>query len=125
MLGGPIGVSSAHLASAALQLVELSELEFRLSCGRKCPFLIAGCARWLWNAAGLCMDLSQLENVLVLHSVNHRDRAQKSADILLGRQCRKTDHTGHLLLKKTALNNGVVTSKQASRAIRQPLYPCD
>jgi predicted MarR family transcription regulator len=71
---GPI-VSSAHLASGQSQ--ELSELEFGL--------IVAGNAfnRWMvrcMNAAGL-PELSPLD-ILVLHSVNHRNRAKKNGRYL-------------------------------------------
>lgn len=70
---GPV-VSSAHLAARVL--LELSELEFGL--------MIAGHAfnRWVvrcLTAAGFA-GLSSLE-VLVLHSVHHRTRAKRLADI--------------------------------------------
>ena len=72
---GPI-VSSAHLASGAMPA--LSELEFGL--------ILLGHAfeRWMVRciaAAGI-PDLSPLD-VLVLHTVNHRGRAKRLADICL------------------------------------------
>ncbi|AKO52200.1 transcriptional regulator [Marinobacter psychrophilus] len=102
---GPI-VSSAHLASG--RAVELSELEFGL--------IVAGNAfnRWMvrcMNAAGL-HDLSQLD-VLVLHSVNHRDRAKKSADICLVLNV-EDSHTVTYSLKKL-LKHGVVTSERRGK----------
>ncbi len=72
---GPI-VSSAHLASGALP--SLSELEFGL--------ILLGHAfnRWIVRCAAAAgvPDLSALE-VLVLHTVNHRGRAKRLADICL------------------------------------------
>ncbi|CAH1670974.1 winged helix DNA-binding protein [Chelatococcus asaccharovorans] len=73
---GPI-VSSAHLAANS-QLPQLSEFEFGL--------ILAGHAfdRWMSRcmaAAGL-PGLSPLE-VLVLHSVTHRQRPKRLADICL------------------------------------------
>ena len=72
---GPI-VSSAHLASGASPA--LSEFEFGL-------ILVSHAfERWMvrcMSAAGV-KDLSALD-VLVLHSVNHRGRAKKLADICL------------------------------------------
>jgi predicted MarR family transcription regulator len=72
---GPI-VSSAHLATGLLP--SLSELEFGL--------ILLGHAfsRWMVRcaaAAGVA-DLSALE-VLVLHTVNHRGRPKRLADICL------------------------------------------
>src|SRR5882724_4780416 len=71
---GPI-VSSAHLATGLLP--SLSELEFGL--------ILLGHAfnRWIVHcaAAGFA-DLSALE-VLVLHTVNHRGRPKRLADICL------------------------------------------
>jgi len=72
---GPI-VSSSHLATGALPV--LSELEFGL--------ILLGHAfdRWMVRcaaAAGVA-DLSPLD-VLVLHTVNHRGKAKRLADICL------------------------------------------
>lgn len=72
---GPI-VSSAHLASGAMPV--LSELEFGLI------LLDHAFERWMVRcmaAAGL-PDLSPLD-VLVLHTVAHRARAKRVADICL------------------------------------------
>lgn len=72
---GPI-VSSAHLASGLMPA--LSELEFGL--------ILLGHAfnRWMVRcaAASGVADLSALE-VLVLHTVNHRGRPKRLADICL------------------------------------------
>lgn len=76
--GGELGpiVSSAHLASGAMPA--LSELEFGL--------ILLGHAfnRWMVRCAAAAgvPDLSALE-VLVLHTVNHRGRAKRLADICL------------------------------------------
>ncbi|MDJ0947670.1 MAG: winged helix DNA-binding protein [Alphaproteobacteria bacterium] len=72
---GPI-VSSAHLVSE--RAAELSELEFGLTIANN------AFQRWMVRcmAASGVPDLSPLD-VLVLHSVNHRDRAKKFADICL------------------------------------------
>lgn len=101
---GPI-VSSAHLSGRA---TELSELEFGL--------IVAGNAfnRWMvrcMNAAGL-PDLSPLD-ILVLHSVNHRGRAKKSADICLVLNVEDT-HTVTYSLKKL-LKNGVISSERRGK----------
>lgn len=102
---GPI-VSSAHLASG--RATELSELEFGL--------IVAGNAfnRWMvrcMNAAGL-PELSPLD-VLVLHSVNHRNRAKKSADICLVLNV-EDSHTVTYSLKKL-LKHGVVVSEKRGK----------
>ena len=72
---GPI-VSSAHLADNAAP--ELSELEFALTIANN------AFQRWIvrgTTAAGMG-DLGALD-VLVLHTVNHRGRPKKLADICL------------------------------------------
>lgn len=102
---GPI-VSSAHLAAG--KSAELSELEFGL--------IVAGNAfnRWMvrcMNAAGL-PDLSPLD-VLVLHSVNHRNRAKKSADICLVLNV-EDSHTVTYSLKKL-LKHGVIGSEKRGK----------
>lgn len=102
---GPI-VSSAHLASGSA--MELSELEFGL--------IVAGNAfdRWMvrcMNAAGL-HELSPLD-VLVLHSVNHRNRAKKTADICLVLNV-EDSHTVTYALKKL-LKHGVVVSDKRGK----------
>jgi predicted MarR family transcription regulator len=72
---GPI-VSSAHLASGLMP--SLSELEFGLILlGHAFDRWIVRCA-----AASGVPDLSPLD-VLVLHTVNHRGRAKRLADICL------------------------------------------
>ncbi|MBE02219.1 winged helix DNA-binding protein [uncultured Marinobacter sp.] len=101
---GPI-VSSAHLSGRA---AELSELEFGL--------IVAGNAfnRWMvrcMTAAGLA-DMSPLD-VLVLHSVNHRGRAKKCADICLVLNVEDT-HTVTYSLKKL-LKHGVVVSERRGK----------
>jgi predicted MarR family transcription regulator len=100
---GPI-VSSAHLASGQSQ--ELSELEFGL--------IVAGNAfnRWMvrcMNAAGL-PELSPLD-ILVLHSVNHRNRAKKTADICLVLNV-EDSHTVTYALKKLLKQKVVMSEKR-------------
>lgn len=99
---GPI-VSSSHLSGRA---AELSELEFGL--------IVAGNAfnRWMvrcMNAAGL-PDLSPLD-ILVLHSVNHRGRSKKSADICLVLNVEDT-HTVTYALKKLLKYEVVVSERR-------------
>ncbi|MEO0360795.1 MAG: winged helix DNA-binding protein [Pseudomonadota bacterium] len=102
---GPV-VSSAHLASGALP--ELSEFEFGL--------IMASNAFQRWTtrcmaAAGLA-ELSSLE-VLILHSVNHRGRAKKLADICLVLNVEDT-HTVAYALKKLE-KRGLVKSGKAGK----------
>ena len=102
---GPI-VSSAHLAAGASP--GLSEVEFGL--------ILAGHAfdRWMvrcMGAAGV-PDLSAVE-VLVLHTVRHRDRPKKLADICLVLGIEDT-HVVSYAIKKLALA-GLVTSKKAGK----------
>jgi predicted MarR family transcription regulator len=102
---GPI-VSSAHLAAGALP--GLSEVEFGL--------ILAGHAfeRWMvrcMGAAGV-PDLSGVE-VLVLHTVRHRDRPKKLADICLVLGIEDT-HVVSYAIKKLALA-GLVVSKRAGK----------
>ena len=88
---GPI-VSSSHLAEGALP--ELSELEFGL--------IIAGHAfdRWVVRAMAAAghPGLSALE-VLVLHSVRHRTRPKRLADICLVLNIEDT-HTVNYAIRK-------------------------
>jgi len=90
---GPI-VSSAHLATGLLP--SLSELEFGL--------ILLGHAfnRWMVRcaAASGVADLSALE-VLVLHTVNHRARAKRLADICLVLNVEDT-HLVHLCGEEAA-----------------------
>ncbi|HXE88592.1 MAG TPA: winged helix DNA-binding protein [Hyphomicrobiaceae bacterium] len=102
---GPI-VSSAHLAAGALP--GLSEVEFGL--------ILAGHAfdRWMMRCMGAAgvPDLSAVE-VLVLHTVRHRDRPKKLADICLVLGIEDT-HVVSYAIKKLALA-GLVTSKKAGK----------
>ena len=88
---GPI-VSSAHLAEGSF--AEISELEFGM--------IIAGHAfnRWMVRAMAATgfPDLSPLD-VLVLHTVRHRGRAKKLADICLVLNVEDT-HTVNYAIKK-------------------------
>jgi predicted MarR family transcription regulator len=102
---GPI-VSSAHLAAGALP--GLSEVEFGL--------ILVGHAfeRWMvrcMGAAGV-PDLSAVE-VLALHTVRHRDRPKKLADICLVLGIEDT-HVVSYAIKKLALA-GLVTSKKVGK----------
>lgn len=102
---GPV-VSSAHLAAGALP--GLSEVEFGL--------ILAGHAfdRWMvrcMGAAGV-PDLSAVD-VLVLHTVRHRDRPKKLADICLVLGIEDT-HVVSYAIKKLA-RAGLVASKRAGK----------
>src|SRR5262245_18365243 len=106
---GPI-VSSAQLATGALP--GLSEVEFGL--------ILAGHAfdRWMVRCMGAALgplgvpDLSAVE-VLVLHTVRHRDRPTKFADICLVLGIEDT-HVVSYAIKKLTLA-GLVTSKKAGK----------
>jgi predicted MarR family transcription regulator len=106
---GPI-VSSAHLAAGALP--GLSEVEFGL--------ILAGHAfdRWMERCMGAAVgslgvpDLSAVE-VLVLHTVRHRDKPKKLADICLVLGFEDT-HVVSYAVKKLALA-GLVASKKAGK----------
>ncbi|PLX40923.1 MAG: transcriptional regulator, partial [Hyphomicrobiales bacterium] len=88
---GPI-VSSAHLAAGGS--VELSEFEFGLIIAHN------AFSRWTVRcmAAAGVPDLSPLD-VLVLHSISHRDRPKKMADICFVLNVEDT-HTVNYALKK-------------------------
>jgi predicted MarR family transcription regulator len=102
---GPI-VSSAHLAAGASP--GLSEVEFGL--------ILASHAfeRWMIRcmAAAGVPDLSPVE-VLVLHSVRHRERPKKLADICLVLGIEDT-HVVSYAIKKLTLA-GLVSSKLAGK----------
>ncbi|MCQ8278045.1 winged helix DNA-binding protein [Acetobacteraceae bacterium KSS8] len=75
MSGRPAIVSSAHLADGAAPA--LSELEFSLTLAA------TAYQRWIGRcAAAAGLSLSPLE-VLILHTVRHRDRFKRLADIAL------------------------------------------
>jgi predicted MarR family transcription regulator len=88
---GPV-VSSAHLASGSFP--EVSELEFGL--------ILAGHAFHRWMVRAIAMagfpELGALD-VLVLHSVYHRERPKKLADICLVLNVEDT-HTVNYAVKK-------------------------
>lgn len=102
---GPI-VSSAHLAAGASP--GLSEVEFGL--------ILAGHAfeRWMVRcmAAAGVPDLSPVE-VLILHTVRHRDRPKKLADVCLVLGIEDT-HVVNYALKKLA-TAGLVTTKRVGK----------
>ena len=88
---GPV-VSSAHLASGSF--AEISELEYGLT--------LAGNALHRWMVRAIAMagypELGGLD-VLVLHSVYHRSRPKKLADICLVLNVEDT-HTVNYAIKK-------------------------
>ena len=88
---GPV-VSSAHLASGSF--AEISELEYGLT--------LAGNAFHRWMVRAIAMagypELGALD-VLVLHSVYHRSRPKKLADICLVLNVEDT-HTVNYAIKK-------------------------
>lgn len=88
---GPV-VSSAHLASSSLPA--LSEVEFALTMANHAY------QRWMMRcmtAAGM-PGLSPLE-ILIVHLVNHRDRAKTLADICLVLNVEDT-HLANYAIKK-------------------------
>ncbi|MCL1628296.1 MULTISPECIES: winged helix DNA-binding protein [Roseinatronobacter] len=88
---GPV-VSSAHLANSSLPA--LSEVEFALTMANNAYH------RWMMRcmtAAGL-PGLSPLE-ILIVHLVNHRDRAKTLADICLVLNVEDT-HLANYAIKK-------------------------
>ncbi|MBT3141384.1 transcriptional regulator [Phaeobacter gallaeciensis] len=97
---GPI-VSSAHLADG--KIPELSEFEFGL--------IIASHAFERWTVRAMAAagypELSSLD-VLVLHTVHHRGRPKKLADICLVLNVEDT-HTVNYAIKKLA-KAGLVTA---------------
>ena len=103
-------VSSAHLV--AEEAAEMSELEYGL-CVATNAF-----NRWIVRcmAAAGVPDLGPLD-VLVLHTVNHRDRPKKLADICFTLNIEDT-HTVNYALKKL-LKQGLVT---ADRQGKERLY---
>ena len=117
---GPI-VSSAHLAAGVLP--GLSEVEFGLSLA------VHAFHRWMVRcmAAAGVPDLSPIE-VLVLHSVRHRERPKKLADLCLVLGIEDT-HVITYAVKKLAAA-GLVTSTKAGKekviaATRMGAEACD
>ena len=107
---GPV-VSSAHLAVGSFP--EVSEFEFGL--------IIAGHAFGRWTVRAMAAagypELSSLD-VLVLHTVRHRDRPKKLADICLVLNVEDT-HTVNYAIKK--LSKLVAARLADAREIRHPL----
>lgn len=97
-------VSSAHLANSAVP--ELSEVEFAMNIA------VSSFQRWSVRgmAASGVADLSPLD-VLVLHVVNHRERAKRLADICLMLNIEDT-HTVVYALKKLEKANFIISTRQ-------------
>lgn len=102
---GPI-VSSSHLAAGALP--GLSEVEFGLSLA------VHAFHRWMVRcmAAAGVPDLSPIE-VLVLHSVRHRQRPKKLADLCLVLGIEDTHVITYAVKKLVAA--GLVTSARSGK----------
>ena len=102
---GPI-VSSAHLVSE--KAAELSELEFGLTIANN------AFQRWMVHcmAASGIPDLSPLD-ILVLHSVNHRGRPKKLADICFILNIEDSHTVTYALKKLTKL--GVVEGERKTK----------
>jgi len=117
---GPV-VSSAHLAQGLLP--EMSELEFGL--------IVASHAfeRWMVRAMAAAgyADLSPLD-VLVLHTVRHRDRSKKLADICLVLNVEDT-HTVNYAIKKLTraglVKEGRQGKEKSVEATDQGAEACD
>jgi len=99
---GPV-VSSAHLAASGLP--ELSEMEFALTMANP------AFQRWITRcmAAAGAPGMSALE-VLILHLVNHRDRAKTLSDIGLVLNVEDT-HLISYAVKKLSAQGLVVTGR--------------
>lgn len=99
-------VSSAHLVSE--KAAELSEYEYGLIMA------FNAFQRWTTRcmAAAGAPDLGPLD-VLVLHSVNHRDRAKRLADICFTLNVEDT-HTVNYALKKL-LKAGLIASEKRGK----------
>lgn len=101
-------VSSAHLA--ANSMAELSEFEFALMMANNA--FNRWCLRCM-NAAGIG-DLAALD-VLVIHSINHRDRAKRLADICLVLNI-EDSHTVNYAVKKL-IRQGLVEGERRGKEI--------
>jgi predicted MarR family transcription regulator len=101
-------VSSAHLASE--KLTALSEFEFALMMSGN------AFARWIVRcmAAAGQPDLAALD-VMVLHSVNHRDRPKRLADLCLVLNV-EDSHTVNYGLKKM-VRLGLVSGERRGKEI--------
>lgn len=117
---GPV-VSSAHLAAGPFP--ELSEFEYGM--------IIAGNAFQRWCVRAMAAaghpDLSALE-VLVLHTVHHRDRPKTLADICLVQNVEDT-HTVNYAVNKLAKAGLVAIGRQGKektvRATEAGAAACD
>ena len=106
-------MSSSHLVSE--KAVELSEVEYWL--------IVASNAFGMWMVKAASVELAEMEqsgdlgvlDILCLHSVNHRGRAKKLADI-----CFKLNvddsHTVNYALKKL-VKYGLVQSKKQGKEV--------
>ena len=107
---GPV-VSSSHLAEGSF--AEVSELEFGLT--------LAGNAfhRWIVRAMALAgyPELSPLE-VLVLHSVHHRERAKTLADLCLVLNIEDTHVVNYAVRKLTKA--GLVEQGRQGKELSSP-----
>lgn len=110
---GPV-VSSAHLAAG--EMPELSEFEFALTMATN------AFQRWTTRcmAASGTPDLSALE-VQILHTVNHRGRPKKLADICLVLNIEDTHNVAYALkkLEKRGLVAGGRAGKEKTAEITE------
>lgn len=113
-------VSSAHLAAGASPA--LSELEFSLT------LLAAAYQRWMTRcAAATGHQLSPLE-VLILHTIRHRDRPKRLSDITLVLDIEDT-HLATYAIRKL-ITAGLVETRRAGKeklaaATAQGIRFCD
>ena len=104
--GGPLLVSSAHLASGSLPA--LSEVEFSVT------LFVAAYHRWMARCMAAA-GLSQLSptDVLILHTVRHRDRPKRLADIALVLDIEETHLATYSLRKLEGL--GLVATRRSGK----------
>jgi len=106
-------VSSSHLVSE--KAVELSEVEYGL--------IVASNAFGMWMVKAMSAALAEIEqsadlgvlDILCLHSVNHRGRAKKLADICFKLNV-EDSHTVNYALKKL-VKYGLVQSEKQGKEV--------
>jgi predicted MarR family transcription regulator len=106
-------VSSSHLVSE--KAVELSEVEYGL--------IVASNAFGMWMVKAMSAALAEMEqsadlgvlDILCLHSVNHRGRAKKLADICFKLNV-EDSHTVNYALKKL-VKYGLVQSEKQGKEV--------
>jgi predicted MarR family transcription regulator len=104
--GGRLLVSSAHLAAGAAP--QLSEVEFSVT------LFVSAYHRWMVRcmAASGMPNLSPLD-VLILHTVRHRDRPKRTADIALVLDIEEVHLATYAIRKLETL--GLVTTQRSGK----------